>query len=148
MSNVEMMRQIGTGIALAMQKSELTDQEALQVKNLHNEWKAGEHVVAGDRRQYNDLLYKCRQEHTTQEDWTPDKTPALWEVIDEEHAGTQDDPIPYSTGMQLYNGKYYTESDILYLCNRDTGQAVYQSLADLVNIYVVVVEPEETEPKE
>lgn len=139
-NNVEMMRQIGTGIALAMQKSELTDQEALQVKNLHKEWKVGESVEVGDRRQYGDLLYKCRQAHTTQADWTPDKTPALWEVIDEEHAGTQEDPIPYSTGMQLYNGKYYTEDGKLYLCNRDTGQAVYNKLAELVGLYVEAVE--------
>ena len=139
-NNVEMMRQIGTGIALAMQKSELTDQEALQVKNLHKEWKVGESVEEGDRRQYDDLLYKCRQAHTTQADWTADKTPALWEVIDEEHAGTQEDPIPYSTGMQLYNGKYYTEDGKLYLCNRDTGQAVYNKLAELVGLYVEAVE--------
>ena len=99
MSNVEMMRQIGTGIALAMQKSELTNQESLQVKNLHKEWKPGE-----------------------------------------AHAGTQDDPIPYSTGMQLYNGKYYTEDGSLYLCNRDTGQAVYNKLAELVGLYVEAVE--------
>lgn len=138
-SNVEMMRQIGTGIALEMQKSELTDQEALQVKNLHKEWKPGEAVIEGDRRQHGDLLYKCRQSHTTQEDWTPDKTPALWEVIDEEHAGTQEDPIPYSTGMQLYNGKYYTEDGKLYLCNRDTGQSIYHNLSNLVNIYVVLI---------
>ena len=116
------------------------DQEALKVKELAKRWKVGEAVKAGDRRLYNDLLYKCRQSHTTQADWTPDVTPALWEVIDETHAGTADDPIPYSTGMQLYNGKYYTENGILYLCNRDTGQAVYNTLADLVGIYVEIVE--------
>lgn len=116
------------------------DQEALKVKALAKRWKVGEAVKVGDRRLYNDLLYKCRQAHTTQADWTPDVTPALWEVIDETHAGTADDPIPYSTGMQLYNGKYYTEDGILYLCNRDTGQAVYNTLADLVGLYVEVVE--------
>ena len=116
------------------------DQEALKVKALAKRWKVGEAVKVGDRRLYNDVLYKCRQAHTTQADWTPDVTPALWEVIDETHAGTADDPIPYSTGMQLYNGKYYTEDGILYLCNRDTGQAVYNPLADLVGLYVEVVE--------
>ena len=116
------------------------DQEALKVKALAKRWKVGEAVKVGDRRLYNDLLYKCRQAHTTQADWTPDVTPALWEVIDETHAGTADDPIPYSSGMQLYNGKYYTEDGILYLCNRDTGQAVYNTLADLVGLYVEVVE--------
>lgn len=131
MSNVEMMRQIGTGIALAMQKSELTDQEALQVKNLHKEWKPGEAVIEGDRLQYGDLLYKCRQAHTTQADWTPDKTPALWEVIDEEHAGTQDDPIPWSTGMHPEEGKYYIEGDLLAKCIEDPQTTLYGNLASL-----------------
>lgn len=131
MSNVEMMRQIGTGIALAMQKSELTDQEALQVKNLHKEWKPGEAVIEGDRLQYGDLLYKCRQAHTTQADWTPDKTPALWEVIDEEHAGTQDDPIPWSTGMHPEEGKYYIEGDLLAKCIEDPQTTLYGILASL-----------------
>ena len=131
MSNVEMMRQIGTGIALAMQKSELTNQEALQVKNLHKEWKPGEAVIEGDRLQYGDLLYKCRQAHTTQADWTPDKTPALWEVIDEEHAGTQDDPIPWSTGMHPEEGKYYIEGDLLAKCIEDPQTTLYGILASL-----------------
>lgn len=137
MTNTELMRQAGIALAMSAQKTTLTDQEALAVKNLQKEWKSGEKVEVGDRRQYKDLLYKCRQAHTTQDNWTPDVYQAGWEVIDETHAGTKEDPIPYSSGMQIYNGKYYTEDGILYLCNRDSGQAIYQRLADLVNIYVV-----------
>ncbi len=137
MTNTELMRQAGIALAMSAQKTTLTDQEALAVKNLQKTWKSGEKVEVGDRRQYKDLLYKCRQAHTTQDNWTPDVYQAGWEVIDETHAGTKEDPIPYSSGMQIYNGKYYTEDGILYLCNRDSGQAIYQRLADLVNIYVV-----------
>lgn len=137
MTNLELMRQAGIVLAMSAQKTTLTDDEALAVKNLQKEWKSGEKVEVGDRRQYKDLLYKCRQAHTTQADWTPDKYQAGWEVIDETHAGTREDPIPYTSGMQIYNGKYYTEDGILYLCNRDSGQAIYNRLADLVNIYVV-----------
>lgn len=140
MNSTELFKQFGIAVAMYVQKADLTDQEALLVKGLQKMWKPGEAVVVGDRRQYNDLLYKCRQAHTTQADWTPDVYQAGWEVIDETHAGTADDPIPYSTGMQLYNGKYYTENGALYLCNRDSGQAVYNTLADLVGIYVEIVE--------
>ena len=28
--------------------------------------------------EYKDVLYKCVQAHTSQIDWSPDKTPALW----------------------------------------------------------------------
>ncbi len=139
MTNLELMRQAGIALAMSAQKTTLTDTEALAVKNLQKEWKSGEKVEVGDRRQYKDLLYKCRQAHTTQADWTPDKYQAGWEVIDETHTGTREDPIPYSSGMQIYNGKYYTEDGILYLCNRDSGQAIYHRLADLVGIYVQVV---------
>lgn len=137
MTNTELMRQAGIALAMSAQKTTLTDQEALAVKNLQKEWKSGEKVEVGDRRQYKDKLYKCRQAHTTQDSWTPDVYQAGWEVIDETHAGTKEDPIPYTSGMQIYNGKYYTEDGILYLCNRDSSQAIYQRLADLVNIYVV-----------
>lgn len=36
-------------------------------------------------------------------------------------------------------GKYYSQSGKTYLCNRDTGNPVYNTLADLVGIYVTEV---------
>lgn len=48
--------------------------------------------------------------------------------------------IPYSGNMELESGKYYSQGGVTYLCNRDTGQAVFQPLADLVGIYVEIVE--------
>lgn len=43
-------------------------------------WVAGEVVAAGDRRIYGDLIYTALQGHTTQADWTPPATPALWKL--------------------------------------------------------------------
>lgn len=140
MTNTDLMRQAGAALAMSAQKTTLTDQEALTVKNLQKEWKTGEEVEVGDRRQHKDLLYKCRQAHTTQDNWTPDQYQAGWEVIDEIHSGTKEDPIPYTSGMQVYNGKYYTEDGILYLCTRDSGQAIYNRLAELVGVYVQITE--------
>ena len=87
----------------------------------------GEEVEPGDRRYYapTGLLYKVRegQGHTTQESWTPDKTPAMWAVVDVTHAGTAEDPIPAAKGMDYVYGKYYSdpEDGKLYLCKR-TGE--------------------------
>lgn len=39
----------------------------------------------------------------------------------------------------LENGKYYTQDGATYLCTRDTGNPVYNALADLVGIYVDTV---------
>lgn len=43
-------------------------------------WRPKESVKVGDRRYYIDKWYTCIQAHTTQSDWTPDITPALWEA--------------------------------------------------------------------
>ena len=101
----------------------LPDEQAATVPMLFPEWKAGEAVAEGDRRYYppTDKLYKCRQAHTTQADWTPDKTPALWAVIDAAHAGTADDPIPAAAGMDYILGKFYLDPDDgkTYRCTRE-----------------------------
>ena len=84
-------------------------------------WATGIAVEAGQRYQYGDRLYKVGQAHTTQSDWTPDITPALWTVIDVEHAGTIDDPITAVAGMEYEYGKYYVEGETIYICQR-TGE--------------------------
>ena len=56
----------------------LSDAEAVLVANLYLPWKVGEIVPVGEIRRFGDKLYRCLQEHTTQAEWTPDVTPALW----------------------------------------------------------------------
>lgn len=87
-------------------------------------------------------LYKTIQpELTIQAHYPPGEgTESLYTRIDEIHDGTQYDPIPYNGNMALENGKYYIEDGVIYLCNRDTGIAVYNKLAELVGIYVEVTE--------
>ena len=120
----------------------LKPEQAATVTYLFKPWKATDdngnavHYEVTDRRRYNDVVYECRQAHDAQSHQTPDMVPALWLRLDVEHAGTMEDPIPYATGMEIFNGKYYVENEILYLCNRDSGTALYNNLADLVNVYV------------
>ena len=54
---------------------------AVQGTNVAPEWVAGESVEVGDLRHHEGVIYRCVQDHTTQADWTPDATPALWEVV-------------------------------------------------------------------
>ena len=102
----------------------LTDEQAAKAPRLYPTWAAGLTVKAGDRLYYHgtDKLYKVRdgKGHTTQADWTPDKAPNLWAVIDAEHAGTKDDPIPASRGMEYEYGKYYLDNEDgkTYKCER------------------------------
>lgn len=103
----------------------LSDGEAASVPELITAWAYPVDYAEGDRRSYGGKVHKCRQAHTSQADWTPDKTPALWAVIDAEHAGTQDDPIPASRGMEYEYGKYYLDGEDgkVYLCERTGEQA-------------------------
>lgn len=61
----------------------LDDESALDGIELFPLWKAMPPMEyeAGDRIRYNDTLYKCVQAHTSQSDWTPDVTPALWTEV-------------------------------------------------------------------
>ena len=41
--------------------------------------------------------------------------------------------------LPTFEGKYYMENDVLYLCNRNSGTPICNALKDLVNIYVTIV---------
>lgn len=45
------------------------------------QWEPSVSYTVGNLRAYQDKLYKCLQAHTSQEDWTPDVTPALWKEV-------------------------------------------------------------------
>lgn len=107
----------------------LSDGEAAKSPELFPRWAdhIGETVKPGDRRSDMDesgVLHVYRvnkgQGHTTQENWPPHSTPAMWTIINVDHAGTQDDPIPAARGMEYTYGLYYKdpEDTKLYKCER------------------------------
>ena len=121
---------------------ERSDLDALAVKDIYPAWESliGQTVNVDFKLTYDGKLYKVIQAHTTQADWIPGNgTESLYTVIDEGHAGTLDDPIPYGGNMELTEGLYYSQDGIVYLCTRSTGQPVYHALGDLVGLYVEAV---------
>lgn len=123
----------------------LDDQQSLEVKSLYPTWESfiGQTVEKDVKLQYNDKLFKVVQQHLVQKQYPPSiDTASLYTEIVEDHAGTKEDPIPYPAdgNMVIYNGKYYIENGIVYLCIRDSQQPLYTSLANVVNNYVRVVE--------
>ena len=90
----------------------LDDETALTGVELFPAWVVGKAYVVGDRAQYNDTLYKCIQAHTSQADWMPSATPALWKTVslDEypewvQPTGAHD---AYNIGDKVtYNGQHY-----------------------------------------
>ena len=112
------------------------DTTALRMREFYPMWESGKAYSAGFKLRYSGDLYKVTTAHTSQADWTPDTAATLFTRIDETHAGTEDDPIPYDGNMALESGKYYMQDYAIYKCTRDTGNPVYHPLADLVGIYV------------
>lgn len=90
----------------------LTDEDALQAVELFPQWVVEHAYVVGERLQYNGVLYRVVQAHTSQADWTPDITPALFVVVslDEwpefvQPTGAHD---AYNKGDKVtFDGKHY-----------------------------------------
>lgn len=122
----------------------MRNKEALARKASFPEWSEdlGE-VKQGEKYQYNGKLYEVVQDHTTQSNWSPENQSSLWVEVVEDHAGTLEDPIPYNEelnplwqGMILEEGKYYTQSGVVYKCTRYSGIKLTQDLSALVGTYV------------
>ena len=122
----------------------LTDAQALYSRELYPRWEdlMGEKVEMGFRFRYGDDLYKTKQKsYTFVEHYVPGAagTESLFEVINETHSGTLEDPIPYEGNMALEAGLYYTQDGVVYRCTISTGNPIYHPLKDLVGLYVEVV---------
>ena len=123
---------------IAQQINTLTVDEntALRMTEFYPEWASDTDYTAGYKAQRNGKLWRCRQAHTSQTGWEPENAASLWTEICESHAGTLEDPIPYSGNMALESGKYYSQDNKVYRCTRDTGNPVYNALSELVGLYV------------
>lgn len=123
----------------------LDDTDAMQIKTVYPKWEdlvalGSVEAESGYKFVHDGKLFKCISANPTfQSDWIPNNgTESLYIRIDEEHAGTINEPIPYDGNMVLEYGKYYTQGGIRYLCTRDTINPVYNALSDLVGLYVEV----------
>lgn len=115
---------------------EVDDNTALRMTEFYPEWASGQSYTAGYKVQRNGKLWRVLQAHTSQAGWEPENAASLWTEICESHAGTLEDPIPYSGNMALESGKYYSQDNKVYRCTRDTGNPVYNALSELVGLYV------------
>lgn len=59
----------------------LPDDDALDGVELFPAWTLDRAYDSDQRVRYGNKLYRCEQAHTSQSDWTPPKTPALWTEI-------------------------------------------------------------------
>lgn len=112
------------------------DNTALRMKEFYPEWAADVEYSVGFKVRKDGKLWRVIQAHTSQVGWEPENAASLWEQINETHAGTKEDPIPYDGNMALEVGKHYMQEWEIYLCTRDSIYPVHNALADLVGLYV------------
>lgn len=99
----------------------LTDSEALEAVELFPNWAVDTAYSVGIRVRYDGQLYRCEQAHTSQADWTPDVTKALWTAVAEPHeipvwvqpTGAQD---AYRFGDKVH---FPTKDDAVYVSTID-----------------------------
>lgn len=93
----------------------LSDVDALEAVNLFPKWEPSHGVYHVDERvKYDNILYRCLQEHTAQEGWTPVAAPSLWAkvLIPDENVVPEweqpDSTNPYMIGDKvMYKGQVY-----------------------------------------
>jgi hypothetical protein len=101
----------------------LDDADALEAVELFKSWYSGIAYQTDERVQYNGKLYRCVQAHTSQADWEPDRTPALWTEVAKpgeipvwkQPTGAQD---AYMTGNKVH---YPTADDPVYVSTVDNN---------------------------
>ena len=109
----------------------LTDTVALSIPDLLPHWDellaAGNQVAAGVCLVHNGQTYRVVQGVTPIESQPPggDGMLAVYRPINREHAGTMADPIPWVSGMDCKEGKYYRYEDKTYLCKSDMLPCVW-----------------------
>ena len=127
-----------TAMLIRQQINTLTvdDNTALRMLEFYPAWASDTDYTAGYKVHRGGKLWRCIQAHTSQAGWEPENAASLWTEICESHAGTLEDPIPYSGNMALESGKYYSQNNKIYRCTRDTVNPVYNALSELVGLYV------------
>lgn len=106
--------------ALQMFAMSLEDEKAMEVATIYDPWEIGKAYTMGEFLTYgvngvgDPQLYKVVQDHTSQADWRPDITPALYVAIglDEQGYPVWSKPTgahdAYNAGDIVdYNGKLY-----------------------------------------
>lgn len=123
-------------------RTDISDAEALDRAIVIYDWTTyiGKTLNAGQCVVHEDKVYRVRQTHGVLEAYPPSlDTAALYEVIVLTATGGVDDPITYTPPMEIFEGKYYVQDGIKYLCTRNSGTALSHNLSDLVGIYCDII---------
>lgn len=63
------------------QTESISDEKILEYPDYVEKWKSGVNYAAGKRLAHNGTIYKVLQDHTSQDDWTPDAATSLFAKV-------------------------------------------------------------------
>lgn len=131
-ADAKLSGQMQTAVKLYVKKAtDIPDEQALEMPDLFCTWdevlEAGELLEANTILNLGGQLYRVVQPVTPQEHQRPDGEgmTAIYRPIDQTHAGTREDPIPFVYGMDTEQGKYYSSGGKVYLCNQTMTPCVW-----------------------
>lgn len=131
-SGAKMTEELQAAARLYVQAAtDITDEQALEMPSLFRAWDevlaAGEQLAANTVLSLDGQLYRVVQAVTPQAHQRPDGEGmlAIYRPINQTHAGTAEDPVPFVYGMDTEQGKYYSYGGKVYLCNLDMQPCVW-----------------------
>ena len=96
----------------------MSDEEILNYPDFVEKWKSGKSYSVGKRLEHNGTIYKVLQDHTSQDDWTPDAAPSLFTKVLIPDASVipeweqPDSTNPYMTGDKVTHNSKPWVSDV------------------------------------
>lgn len=116
--------------ALQMFAGSLPEEQALEVVAVFDPWEAGKQYKEGDRFTYgvngvgDPQLYTVNQAHTSQADWLPDQTPALYTPIGLDSSGYPVWSQPTGAHDAYNTGDIVNHEGILYISKIEGNSTV------------------------
>lgn len=115
---VREQRDVSSIMFVAMaERGDLDEVTAAEHTDTFENWVPGTAYSVGQIRKSGKSLYRCIQAHTSQADWAPEKTPALWKKIGDPAEEWPEWSRPlgahdaYEKGAKVtYNGEHWTST--------------------------------------
>lgn len=125
-SNIEQVNEAKEAIKYSINALDLSNNDTIKFKDYLPDWNdyINKSMPKDFKFQYNNQPYQTIQYiNVVLSDQTPDIVYSLYAIINEEHEGTLEDPIPYQQQMAIEKGKYYIQYDVVYIAiqNMPTG---------------------------
>ena len=136
-SNIEQINEAKEAIKYSINALDLSNNDAIKFKDYLPDWNdyIDKSLPKDFKFKYNNQPYQTIQYiNVVLDNQTPDITYSLYKVINEEHDGTLENPIPYVQQMAIEKGKYYIQYDVVYLAIQDMPTGMPYDLSQIPSI--------------